>query len=35
MSSLYYVLAVSLVIWVGVFGYLWRIDRKVRDLEKR
>jgi CcmD family protein len=28
------VMAVTLVIWVGIFCYLWRIERKVRDLEQ-
>lgn len=34
MSALYCVLAVALVGWIGVFGYLMRIDSKVRKLEK-
>jgi hypothetical protein len=29
------VLAVSLLGWVLLFGYLMRLDRRIRDLEKR
>ena len=32
-NSLYIVLAVVLVIWVGIFGYLNRIDSKLTKLE--
>ena len=28
-------LIVTLVIWVGLFFYLMRLDKKVKDLEKR
>jgi CcmD family protein len=28
-SSLAYLAAVNLVIWVGLFFYLWRLDRRV------
>jgi CcmD family protein len=28
-------LAVVLVIWIGLFLYLWRVERKVSELEKR
>jgi CcmD family protein len=29
------VLGVSLLAWVLLFGYLLRLERRVRDLEKR
>jgi len=29
------VAAVMLVIWIGIFVYTFRIDRKVKDLEKK
>jgi CcmD family protein len=29
MSSLAYLAAVNLVIWVGLFFYLWRLDRRI------
>lgn len=33
--ELYVVLGVSLIVWAGLFGYLARVDAKVRDLENR
>ena len=35
MTSNYVVMIVTLVIWVGVFLYLLRLDRKVARLGKR
>lgn len=29
-----WILAVNLVIWTGIFLYLLRLNRKLRDLEK-
>jgi len=26
-------MVVTLIIWVGLFGYVYRVDRKVRRLE--
>ena len=28
-----WVMVVNLIIWTGLFLYLWRLDRKVRALE--
>jgi len=28
-------LAVTLVVWIGIFFFLLRLDRRVKDLEKR
>lgn len=28
------VMLVVLIIWVGIFGYLWRLDKKVKKLEE-
>ncbi|HEX5760826.1 MAG TPA: CcmD family protein [Thermoanaerobaculia bacterium] len=33
-GALWWVVAVNLVIWTGLFLAVWRIDRKLRDLEK-
>ncbi|MBI5475029.1 MAG: CcmD family protein [Ignavibacteriae bacterium] len=33
-NSLYVVLIVALVIWLGVFGYLNRIDGRLKKLER-
>jgi len=35
MPSNYVAMIVTLVIWVGVFFYLVRLDRKVKKLEKK
>jgi CcmD family protein len=35
MSSNYVVMIVTLVIWVGVFLYLLRLDAKVKKIEKK
>ena len=35
MDSNYVVLAVTLIIWVGLFFYLFSLDRKVKKLEEK
>jgi CcmD family protein len=35
LSELGYVLAVTLVTWLGLFFYLVRVDLKVREAERR
>ena len=32
-NATYVVLACTLVIWLGIGAYLWRIDRKLGELE--
>lgn len=32
-NSIYVVMLIVVMIWAGVFGYLFRIDRKIRELE--
>jgi CcmD family protein len=34
-GSLGYLAAVNVVIWVGLFVYLWRLDRRVSEAERR
>ncbi len=34
MSSLGYLAAVNVVIWVGLFFYLWRLDRRISERER-
>jgi CcmD family protein len=34
MTDLLGIMLVTLIIWVGLFGYIWRVDRKVRRLEE-
>jgi CcmD family protein len=33
-SSLGYLAAVNVVVWVGLFLYLWRLDRRLRIAER-
>ncbi len=35
MGSNYTVMFANLIIWVGIFLFLFRLDRKISDLEKR
>jgi CcmD family protein len=35
MTDLLGIMLVTLIIWVGLFGYVFRVDRKVRRLEER
>lgn len=34
-NQLYVVLVIALVIWLGIFGYIFRIDGKLKKLEKQ
>jgi CcmD family protein len=34
MSSLAYLAAVNIVIWAGLFFYLWRLDRRIAEKER-
>ena len=33
--GIYVSLAVALVVWIGIFAYLWRLDRQARQLRRR
>ena len=33
MNDLLGIMVVTLIIWIGLFGYVYRVDRKVRRLE--
>ncbi len=35
MNGNYVALAVALAIWIGLFWYMKRLDKKVSDLERR
>lgn len=35
MNDLLGVMLVTLIIWVALFGYVYRVDRKVRHLEEQ
>jgi len=35
MDGNYVALAVTLLIWFGIFFYLLRLDKRVKELEKR
>ena len=34
-NSYYVVLIITLIIWVGIFGYLMSMDKRVKKLEKK
>jgi CcmD family protein len=33
-SSLAYLAAVNIVVWVGLFFYVWRLDRRLTERER-
>ncbi|HEX9303540.1 MAG TPA: CcmD family protein [Thermoanaerobaculia bacterium] len=34
MSSLAFLAAVNVVIWIGLFFYVWRLDRRLTERER-
>jgi len=34
MTSLAYLASVNVVIWAGLFFYLWRLDRRISEQER-
>ena len=32
-NSMYVVLFIVLIIWIGIFAYLWGLDKKLKKLE--
>ncbi len=32
-NSMYVVLFIVLIIWIGIFAYIWGLDKKVRKME--
>ncbi len=34
MNAMYVVLLITLIIWTGIFVYIFRIDRKLSRMEK-
>jgi CcmD family protein len=33
--AIYVALAVALAVWLGIFAFLWRLDRQVRELRRK
>jgi CcmD family protein len=33
-NAMYLVLIIALVIWAGLFGYIFKIDRNIKKLER-
>ena len=33
--AIYAALAVALVVWLGIFTFLWRLDRQARELRRQ
>jgi len=34
-NSLYLVLIIALIIWVGIFAYLYKLGKRIKNLEKK
>lgn len=34
-NSLYVILLIVLVVWFGIFGYLFTIERRIRQMEQQ
>jgi len=34
-AAIYMALAVALAVWIGIFAFLWRLDRQARELRRR
>lgn len=32
-NSMYVVLLIVLIIWTGIFGYIWSMDKRIKKLE--
>lgn len=32
-NSMYVVLLIVLIIWIGIFAYIWGLDKKVKKME--
>ncbi|HEY4643875.1 MAG TPA: CcmD family protein [Bacteroidota bacterium] len=33
-NALYIVLLIALLVWAGIFAYLYRLDKKIRQIER-
>lgn len=33
--AIYVALAAALVVWIGIFAFLWRVDRHAQELRRR
>jgi CcmD family protein len=33
--AIYVALAVALAVWLGIFAFLWRLDRQMRELRRK
>ena len=33
--GIYAAMVVALVVWLGIFAFLWRLDRQTRELRRR
>ncbi len=34
-NSIYVVLIIAVIIWIGIFLYIFRLDKKIKVLEKK
>ncbi len=35
MADNYVAMIVAVLVWLGLFWYIWRVDKRVRDWERR
>ncbi|MDO8549553.1 MAG: CcmD family protein [Ignavibacteria bacterium] len=33
-NAIYIVMIIVLIVWVGVFLYLWNLDKRIKNIEK-
>ncbi|MBV6510839.1 MAG: CcmD family protein [Ignavibacteriales bacterium] len=33
-NAIYIVLIIALIVWAGIFGYLWVMDKRLQGIEK-
>jgi CcmD family protein len=33
--SIYIVLIIALIIWIGLFAYIFKVDKKIKNLEEK
>lgn len=35
MEPIYVVLSITLIIWIGIFGYMMHLDKEVKDVKNK
>lgn len=34
-NSIYIVMLIVMIIWIGIFGYMWRLDKRIKKIEDK